>query len=175
MSWNSLITRSYVVHPATGSFWDNSTDIADQAWHHIALTIAGGGSGAENTGTIYIDGAAVSTTTRTATYTAPSGTIKVGGNFSSSYWLDGNLDEIGIWDNVALDANAIVQLYNSGAPIDLSSDSGDYTSEFASALTHWWRMGDGDTHPTITDNQGSLDLTMTNMASGDIVEVVPSA
>jgi hypothetical protein len=36
-------------------------------------------------------------------------------------------------------------------------------------------MGDGDTYPTIEDNAGSYDLTMTNMASDDIVEDVPSA
>ena len=36
-------------------------------------------------------------------------------------------------------------------------------------------MGDGDTHPTIEDNAGSNDMTMTNMASGDIEEDVPSA
>jgi len=173
MSWNGSITRSYVVHPAPGSFYDNATDIADQAWHFIALTIAGGGSGAENTSIIYVDGAAVATSTRTATYSTPSGTIKVGGNFSSSYFMDGNLDEIGIWDGVALDADAIAQLYNSGAPIDLKTDSGNYDN--SGDLTYYYRMGDGDTHPTITDNQGSLDLTMTNMASGDIVEVVPSA
>ena len=86
MSWNGSIIRSYVVHPATGSFYDNSTNIADEAWHFIALTIAGGGSGAENTGTIYVDGVAVATSTRTATYSAPSDTLKVGGNFSSSYF-----------------------------------------------------------------------------------------
>ena len=36
-------------------------------------------------------------------------------------------------------------------------------------------MGDGDTYPTIEDNEGSIDLTMTNMASGDIETDVPSA
>ena len=35
-------------------------------------------------------------------------------------------------------------------------------------------MGDGDSHPTIEDQVGSYDLTMTNMASDDIEDDVPS-
>ena len=85
----------------------------------------------------------------------------------------GNLDEISWWNNTTLDAAAVAQIYNSGAPIDLSSDSGNYTS--SSALTHWWRMGDGDTFDTIEDSVGDLNGTMTNMASGDIEDEVPSA
>ena len=38
----------------------------------------------------------------------------------------------------------------------------------------WYRMGDGDTYPTITDNgSGGNDGTMTNMDAGDIVSDVP--
>jgi len=36
-------------------------------------------------------------------------------------------------------------------------------------------MGDGDTYPTIEDNAGSLDSTMTNMSEDGIVEDVPSS
>ena len=62
-------------------------------------------------------------------------------------------------------------LYNSRSPIDLQVDSDDYGS--SGNLTHYYRMGDGDTYPTITDNEGSLDGTMTNMTSGDIQTEVP--
>ena len=57
-------------------------------------------------------------------------------------------------------------MYNSGAPTDLSS--------YSTPPTHWWRMGDGDSSPTITDQVGSYNLTMTNMDSADIVTDVPS-
>ena len=67
----------------------------------------------------------------------------------------------------------VLPSYNSGEPIDLSEDSGDYDN--SGDLSNWWRMGDGDTYPTIEDNVGSIDCTMTNMVSGDIVSVVPSA
>lgn len=172
-SWNGTNHRTYVVHPATGSFYGDD-DVADEEWHHIALTIDGGGSGTENVGTIYVDGVVDATVTKTATYSEAQvkGAIKFGGNFSSSYFLDGNLDELGVW-NSALTSTEIVQIYNSGAPIDLTEDSGNYES--SSDLIHYYRCGDGDTYPTIEDRAGSNDLTMTNMASGDIVEVVPSA
>ena len=38
---------------------------------------------------------------------------------------------------------------------------------------HWWRMGDGDTFPTLTDVNGGLDATMVNMTVADIVSDVP--
>jgi hypothetical protein len=34
-------------------------------------------------------------------------------------------------------------------------------------------MGDDDTLPTLTDNIGTLDFTMTNMTAGDIVNDTP--
>jgi hypothetical protein len=171
MSWNSIITRPYVIHPASGSFFDNTSDIADGEWHHIALTIAGGGSGAENTSIIYVDGEVGRTVTSTRTYTAPSDTIKFGGNFSSSYYMDGNLDELGIWSS-ALSGSEITAIYNSGAPTDLTVDAGNYVS--SGSLTGYWRMGDGDTYSTIEDNVGSNDMEMTNMGEEDLVEDVPS-
>jgi len=77
------------------------------------------------------------------------------------------MDEVAIWD-VALDSDAVSAIYNSGTPIALDSDSGDYDN--SGDLQGWWRMGEGDTYPTITDNStNSNDGTMTNMASDDIV------
>ena len=81
------------------------------------------------------------------------------------------MDEVAIW-NTALDADAVEAIYNNGEPVDLS-DSGNYDN--SGDLVHWWRMGDGDTYPTIEDNAGSNNMTMTNMASGDIELDVPAA
>ena len=61
----------------------------------------------------------------------------------------------------------VSDIYNSGAPLDLTTLSSNTN------LQSWWRMGDGDTYPTITDNKGSVNGTMTNMESGDIVSDVP--
>jgi hypothetical protein len=163
-----------VTHPAAGTVNGlGVVDYSDDEWHFVAWTISGGGSGTENTLKLYSDGVLIKTLVATQTYpssrvTAP---IILGRMASCCYYTEANVDEVGIWSS-ALDADAIKQLYNCGAPIDLSSDSGNYNA--SGDLTHWWRMGDGDTHPTIEDAEGSYDLTMTNMASGDIEDEVPS-
>jgi hypothetical protein len=64
---------------------------------------------------------------------------------------------------LAKSANSIN--YGSGSPHDLSL--------LGTAPNHWWRTGDGDTYPTISDNIGSVDFTMINMTAADIVNDVP--
>jgi len=76
---------------------------------------------------------------------------------------DDKVDEIAIW---ATDESAnVAAIYNSGVTQDLSL--------LASPPVNWWRMGDDDTFPTLTDNIGTLDFTMTNMTAGDIVNDTP--
>jgi len=76
----------------------------------------------------------------------------------------GYIDEVSVF-NAALSSADVTSLYNNGEPNDLS--------ELAN-LHGWWRMGDDDTHPTITDNSGvGNDGTMINMVSGDIEENTP--
>ena len=84
---------------------------------------------------------------------------------SSNY--NGNIDEVSIWKGIVLSDAQHAEIWNSGAPADLTAHSA-YAN-----LVAWWRMGDGDTFPTLTDNRGSNNGTMTNMESGDIVADVP--
>jgi len=148
----------------------------DGNWHHFVFTTSRpGGNGTEAISKIYLDATEIATKTDTRTqspYTASKfvfGAAHTGGYGA----VECQADEMAWWDQVVLDADAITAIYNSGAPTDLSSDSGNYDN--SDDLTYWWRMGDGDTYPTIEDNEGSNDLTMTNMASGDIETDVPSA
>ena len=84
------------------------------------------------------------------------------GRYSTSY-ADGLIDEVAIF-NTELSSTDVTAIYNSGIPNDLCT---------LNPLS-WWRMGDGDTFPTLTDNgSGGNDGTMTNMSSGNIVEDVP--
>jgi hypothetical protein len=63
-----------------------------------------------------------------------------------------------------LSLSKIQRIYNDGVPLNLSSLE----------PRNWWRMGDGDTHPTIKDHGiESNDGTMTNMGSGDITADTP--
>ena len=88
--------------------------------------------------------------------------------------FDGLIDEVGIWDE-ALDDDAITALYNSGKPIALDEDSGDYDN--SSDLQVWYRMGDGTegaSGSTIYDmSTNSNDATMTNFDGSDFKTSVP--
>ena len=71
-------------------------------------------------------------------------------------YMDGHTDEASIWSK-ALSGAEVTELYNSGAPTDLTSHSANAN------LVHWWRNGDlTDTASTIYDRVGSLDLTTYN-------------
>ena len=132
-------------------------------WNHYAMTKSG------NNYSLYIDGSLYGTGTDSDNATVGD-EFFIGRN-GHTHYFDGNIDEVAIWD-VALDADAITAIYNSGTPTNLSSDSGNYDN--SSNLQGYWRMGDGDTYPTITDNSSnSNDGTMTNMVSGDIEEDTP--
>ena len=84
--------------------------------------------------------------------------------YSSGFEFDGVIDEFSIY-STALTQTDVDTIYGSGAPSDVLSISG---------ITHWYRMGDSDTFPTLTDNKGSNNGTMTNMTSGNIVTDVPT-
>jgi hypothetical protein len=55
-----------------------------------------------------------------------------------------------------------------------NSANGDDLNELSVQPSHWWRMGDGDTFPNISDKIGSAHLTMVNMTIADIVNDVPT-
>lgn len=115
---------------------------------------------------MYINGASVAST---ANITFPTHTSNYdfgrsgAGSYSNMY-----MDEVSVFD-YALTSGQVTSIYNSGLPTDLDNTSG------VTAPVHWWRMGDGDTYPTITDvgTTGGNDGTMVNMESGDIVTDTP--
>mgnify|MGYP003133615368 CR=1 FL=1 len=83
--------------------------------------------------------------------------LRFGGSTNDTNYFTGYIDEIAIW-NVALDADAVAAVYNSGKPFDLSQDRGNYDN--SSALRGYWRMNDGS-GTTVADssansNSGSL-------------------
>ena len=175
-AWYLYLTggKIRVQHPMISGTLNSATIINDGAWHHLLVTCEGG-SGTASTVTLYIDGSSdlVKAGPGTPnTYTASTIALSVAHSAVwGGYYLGGNLDEISFWTNV-LTASEASTVYNSGVPIDLDVDGGGYTS--SGTLQHWWRMGDGDTHPTIVDGEGGLNGTMTNMDAGDIVADVPS-
>ena len=123
---------------------------------------------------IYRDGSLLTkSSTAVGTYNYIPNTskkLKVGFNEYGTRYLDGSIDEVGMWD-VELDAANVSAIYNSGAPMNIKSDSGNY-DEAANCISYW-KMGDGnnDDISTIEDQIGLGDLTPTNMESSDIQTV----
>ncbi len=137
------------------------------AWNHILIVID---LPSATEFKIYVNGSDATTGDNMSTRSSfPSATDELyvaeteTGNYNP---LLGHIDEFAIWEGTVLSAANAATIYNSGVPTDLST--------FSTPPDHWWRMGDGDTYPTITDQIGSYDLTMTNQASGDIEDDVPS-
>ena len=165
-----LANKIYVAWPKhNGYLTYNYREYDDGAWHHLLCTFDAGVE--EGEAKMYYDGSLVVTSNDMATATTTLA-LWFGQYGGGGIHFEGNLDEISWWDDTILDADAVLAVYNSGTAIDLSADSGDYDN--SDDLTHWWRMGDDDTYPTIEDQVGSKDGTMTNMTSGDIEADVPS-
>jgi len=86
--------------------------------------------------------------------------FNIGRRANNTFFFDGKLDEIGIWSS-ALTSNEVATLYNSGTPIALDSDSGNYTS--SADLHGWFRMGE---EATFSNPGGSGNWTLIDQGSG---------
>ena len=143
-------------------------------WHYISLTYTkstgvaslslDGVEKATETGLPGADIAYHSVTDRPLMFGADAATATTGQNF-----FEGNIDEGSVW-NTALTSAELLAVYNSGIPINLLSNAGDYVS--SGDLQGWWRMGDPpgpSTYPDIKDlSTNTNNGTMTNMTSADI-------
>ena len=147
-------------------------------WHYVALTY----EKATGKASIFFDGIEKGSTVGAVgadiVYSGSNVNLMFGADASTDTtghnFFGGNIDEGSVWDR-ALTAAELVGVYNGGVPIDLLTNAGGYIS--ATDLQGWWRNGDTagvSVYPTITDDSlNSNDGTMTNMDSGDIVQVVP--
>ena len=159
----------------------SSDYLAVDTWYHLCWTANRPASGT-TLSKLYIDGTSVTLSTSVflalianSGWTASNNTQigarnVVGGSPPAQFFLEGHLDELAFF-NYALTAGNVATIANAAASsgskaIDLDEQSFDKPE-------HWWRMGDGDTFPTILDNVGSVDMTMNNMTAADIVSDVP--
>ena len=128
-------------------------NIDDGNWHHVMVTWDGTTN--TNSFNMFFDGVNVKQGTPTSTGIRTSDApLYIGDGPNGNVEFEGNIDEVAIWNNdQSANASAI---YNSGVPNDISS---------LSPLS-WWRCGDGDTSPTLTDNgSGGNNGTMTNFTT----------
>ena len=134
------------------------------AWLHVCVTVDGSSSAAGIK--VYVNGVEQTLTTaydNLVSSISNSANMCLGGR---EYYYTGDMDEVTMW-STDLDEAGVLELFNGGVPFDPSTHSD------AAYLDGHWRMGDGDTYPTITDSVGSNDGTMTNMESGDIADGGP--
>jgi len=133
---------------------DCTTAITNTNWHHIVMTYDG--SSSVSGINLYLDG--------NNDTGATSGTLSATISNSASFQLgaknggnefSGNIDEVSVY-NSELSQSDVTDIYNGGIPTSLSSYS---------SLVSWWRCGDSDIAPTLTDNKGSNDGTMTNFST----------
>ena len=144
-----------------------SSDVVenDGLWHHVCSTW----NSTEDI-KIYLDGTLKDTTSIAGDFTGSFSSAAIGNNAAGGGFWIGNIDEVSIY-NIELSAANVTTLYNDGLPYTVEADSG---------LIGWWRMGDGTltgdaiaTYPTIPDETGNNDGTMTNMTSTDFEADVP--
>ena len=148
-------------------FITGTVDIPNETWTHYVVTYDG--SNSVSGMTLYRNGASETVTTTSNGTLSSFASLSLPFNLATRDDLpniaySGGMDEVSAY-NVELSASAVTTIYNNGAPNDLTGTSG---------LVSWWRMGDGDTFPTITDNAGSNNGTMTNMSSGNFISNVPT-
>ena len=136
---------------------DNNTHPLN-TWVHYVVTYDGsraaGGAGLN----LYKNGTLLTNVTKSGNFSSGTGQtneiLGIGGDSSTGY-LNGNIDEVAVW-NSELSATDVSTIYGTGTPSDLTSLS----------PISWWRCGDGDTSPTLTDNgSGGNNGTMTNFTN----------
>lgn len=149
----------------------NSVLVAS-TWQHYLIDYNGG----TQTVTLYIDGinqgaADSSVGTLPASLPAVGGaSLSMFGWSGSGLYFDGRIDEPAQWHDTDAASVSVSEVNNSQDPPDLDNLA------TTPSPAHWWRMGDGDTFPTIQDvgSHGTLrDATMQNMEPGDFVNNVP--
>jgi hypothetical protein len=142
--------------------------INDGQWKHICVTYTGSSTAAGVT--IYKDGSPIVPVVDFDNLTA---SILNASNFNLSrrdgaatYYYRGNIDEVAMY-NVALTGPDVVAIFNNREPNNL------LLLPTAPNLVAWWRMGEGDIFPTLTDQIAAVNGTMINMEAGDIERNAP--
>ena len=135
-------------------------------WYNVVIVY--NSSATSNTATIYVNGEVLSITTDSTPsgtrHDDSSGNLLIGD--TGSYEFFGNIADVALF-NSTLDATNVTAIYNSGKPIDLTCDAGNYNN--ANNLVGYWKMGDGylDELPSATHG-GAIYDQVTPVEGSDI-------
>ena len=145
----------------------NITDAieGDNNWYHVSGTWDKNGNLS-----LYLDGILKDTTAITGSIIGSFTTASIGSNSIGGGFWKGNIDEVTLF-NKELDQSEVTNLYNNGLP---------FNPKPLANMIGYWKMGDGGivgdpiaTYPTIVDETGNNNGTMTNMTSTDFQADVP--
>lgn len=136
----------------------NST-ISSGQWYHLGVVVPTNGYDDNTTWKMYINGSEYS-----GTYVNSGNAnmnLAYSGNSNLGAWqragttlsnvFDGEMNNAAIFSK-GLNASNMAAIYNSGTPIDLSTNSGNYNE--SSTLEAWWRFNEG-TGTSYTDSTGN--------------------
>jgi len=130
-------------------YWTIDSTFSFNSKHHAVFV----GTGSNLM--IYVDGELKSTGgSTTNSYNTSAFDFNIGGGGvwdASGNWFDGDIYEVAVWDT-ALSAAAIAALYNGGAGLDASTNSGNYSS--VADLLAYWKFDEGE-GTTTTDASGN--------------------
>ena len=174
--WQHTISRMQFAIGGAYHRTSVASNVVSGAWRHFVAVYDGTQATNADRLKIYIDGSFDTPSSTSGTFPTSMNANMSGGTSDRvfnigkyngiSQEMDGKVDEVAIF-NYSLGASDITTIYNSGSGYDLDL--------LTTPPVHWWRMGDDDTFPTITDvgTTGGNNGTMTNMESGDIVTDTP--
>ena len=159
---NSAGNLSFSVTSGATAQITTTSAVSLNTWINVCAVFNGSLSASDRL-KIYINGVLQSVTDLnpppTNTGSAGVGNWSYGKVTGLSNSFAGGLDELAIY-NYSLTISQAVLIYNLGNPKDLKNTTG------LTEPLHWWRCGDGDTSPTLTDNgSGGNNGTMTNFTT----------
>lgn len=147
------------------SWTDTTLAVTPGVWNYVVIAFNGGSN--MNGFRIYINGV-LGTIPGSAVMggTLLSGQTAMLGSRNGSFNFTGRMDDVSIWDK-ELTLAEVGEAYNAGAPTNLA-----FHSAYGN-LRHYYRMGDSDIFPAITDNRDAANGNCINMTLANFVSDVP--
>lgn len=142
----------------------DTTTLSTGVWYHIVGVRSG------TTLTVYVNGVANVSASGAINTTITNNVISIGAwryGVTTTNYLSGRIDSVSVF-NKALTSAEVLTIYAGGGAYDPTAHPQ------AAYLQAYYKMGDDDAFPTITDHTGNnYHGTMANMASNDFVTDVP--
>ncbi len=143
-----------------------TTPTAGGGWYHVVLVFDGTGSSTEYA-YLYINGSLEDTKSQSNhDLNSQNNYVSVGAkrnNASVSNYFNGQIDDVAFWNEV-LSSSEVNALYNSGTPLNASSNNGNYTS--SSGLVAYYKFQQNANTETGSHNlttSGSPSYSQTNI------------